>query len=429
MGRIEIITIGDELVEGRLVDSNSALLSERLATDGYHVARHVSVGDSLEEIVDCLRQSADRCDAVLVSGGLGPTEDDLTARCAAEAFGLPLVRSADALRHVQEFFSSRGRIMSPNNEKQADLPKGATVLPNPRGTAVGFRLDIEGCRLYFIPGVPRELGGMFDEEILPHLRTVVDSAPPVVGQLKVFGKGESDVASALEGLGDDLPEGTQLTVQYRATFPEIHIRLVLDGGDDRPRKELLDTMLEEARRRLAKHVFAIGGGRLDTTFPEKVLEELARAGLTLAVADGCTGGTLEQLVTTVEDPTALFQGGLVTPSRTAVIGLLGVSETLINEYGEHSEQVAAAMAHGVRDRFGSELGVAVVGRIGKDPDPLGGSLAVAVVTANRDHTRSFEFPLEPDRFRTLAAYVALSLVRRFLGSQDQGPASDRQHSA
>jgi nicotinamide-nucleotide amidase len=402
------------------MDSNSALLSERLAAEGYRVTRHLTVGDSREEIVETLRRTASRCDAVLVSGGLGPTTDDLTAQCAAEAFGLPLVRSGEALRHVQEFFASRGRMMSVNNEKQADLPKGAVVLPNPRGTAVGFRLDVEGCRLYFIPGVPRELSGMFDEEILPHLRTFLDSTTPVVGQLKVFGKGESDVASALEGLGADLPEGLRLAVQYRATFPEIHIRLVLEGDHDQPTDELLSPLLEEARHRLSKYVFAAGGARLDTTFPEKVVEELARVGLTLAVADGCTGGTAEQLLTTVENSATVFQGGMVTLSRKAVIELLGVSETLINERGEHSEQVATAMALGVRDRFGSDLGVALVGTPGKEPDPLAGTLAVAAVSADRDHTRCYQLPLEPDRFRMLAAYIALGLVRRFVELEDQG---------
>jgi nicotinamide-nucleotide amidase len=416
MGRIEIITIGDELVEGRLIDTNSATLSERLAAEGYPVARHVTVRDDPDEIIEGLRRSADRCNAVLVSGGLGPTTDDLTAQCAAEAFGLELVRSERALQHVREFFAKRGRAMSPNNEKQADLPAGAAVLPNPRGTAVGFRLEVSGCRLYFMPGVPRELVGMFNEEILPHLRTFLDANPAAVGQLKVFGKGESDVATALVGLGDDLPTGAQLTVQYRATFPEIHIRLVLEGREGKAAEALMAELVGEARRRLSRHVFAVGGPRLHTTFPEKVVEALGRAGLTLAVADGCTKGVTAQLVSTVEGADTVFQGGVIASNRNAVIEILGVPETLVDEHGGHSEQVAIAMAAGVRDRFGSDIGVALVGTPGEDPHALEGTLAVAVATSDGDHARSYNFPLEPDRFRTLAAYVALGLVRRVIGA-------------
>jgi len=159
MPRIEILTIGDELIEGRLVDTNAGELSAKLTDLGFRATEHRSVGDDMDGMVEALRTSAGRADAVLVSGGLGPTGDDLTAAAAAAAFGLEIERSAEALEHTSRFFTERGREMPPTNEKQADLPAGCTILPNPEGTAVGFRLDVGSCRLYFMPGSHAKFGG------------------------------------------------------------------------------------------------------------------------------------------------------------------------------------------------------------------------------------------------------------------------------
>jgi nicotinamide-nucleotide amidase len=417
MERIEIITIGDELVEGRLVDTNAATLSERLFVEGFQVARHLSLADDRDEIVAALREAASRSRAVLVSGGLGPTSDDLTAACAAEAFGVPLARSEEALRHVQEFFSSRGRQMSPNNAKQADLPRGAEVLPNPWGTAVGFRVETNGCRLYFMPGVPRELEGIFGDSVLPELRDDLEASPPRVAVIKVFGTGESDVARMLDGLDQDLPEGVELIVQYRATFPEIHVRLLLSGVDDGIAEELLGRVANEARQRLGRHVYAFGDADEDSTFPGRVAEDIRRAGLSLAAAEGCTAGTVAQLMSSVPDVSEIFLGSVIAPTRAALIELLGVDADELGAHGELSPEIALAMAAGVRSRLGADLGVAVVGTPRDSTDGSAGTLVVAISSDAGDSHRSFEFPMEADRFQRLAAYVALGLVRRAASDQ------------
>jgi len=412
MDSIEIITIGDELVEGRLVDTNAATLSERLLAEGLPVTRHVSVGDDRHEIVAALREAVSRRRVVLVSGGLGPTSDDITAECAAEAFGVSLVRSPDALRHVQEFFSSRGREMSPNNEKQADLPDGAVILPNPHGTAVGFRLDSDQCHLYFMPGVPRELVEMFEDVVLPHLRTFLVGAPQTVSQLNVFGLGESDVARHLEGLADDLPEDVHLTVQYRASFPEIHVRLVLESADRKRGEELLGGLAADAWRRLEKVVFATGGARLETSFPDHVIAELRNAELTLATADSATGGLLGQLVMEANDSADVFLGGVLAPHPSTVGRLIGVATDSTDLHGDEVARVARETAAAVRARFGADVGVSALGSPASGPDLLDGELTVAVDMGEESKVRQYVFPLEEERFRLLAAYVALGQVRR-----------------
>jgi nicotinamide-nucleotide amidase len=412
MHRIEIITIGDELVEGRLVDTNAALLSARLADAGYRVARHVSVGDDRGEIVDALRAAAGRSDAVLVSGGLGPTDDDLTAEAAAEAFGRKILRHAEALDHVREFFAERGRRMTKNNEKQADLPSGCELMANPHGTATGFRIVADGCRLSFMPGVPRELEAMFAASVLPDLQSTFPGRPPLVWTLKVFGKGESEVAQMLEGLVEDLPDGTDFTVQYRASFPEIHLRLVLPDDHGEPGRVVLQRIAEEASRRLAKYLFASGEGEVVTSLGDRVISDFRRAGVTFAAADAGTGGVLAQLIVDAPGSSEVFRGGVIAPSVEDRARLLGTPPDTTADGDPASPDLAEAMADSVRERCGADLGVAVVGLPGAGDDFLEGRLVVAIAGATGRSSRDFDFPLEPGRFRSLAAHIALAMLRQ-----------------
>ncbi|MCU0305314.1 MAG: molybdopterin-binding protein [Thermoanaerobaculales bacterium] len=399
MSRIEILTIGDELVEGRLVDTNAGEMSAVLADAGLRVARHASVGDEIGEIVAALRAAASRADAVLVSGGLGPTSDDLTAAAAAAAFGLAVERSAEAFEHTRRFFVERGREMAPTNAKQADLPAGSTILPNPVGTAVGFRLDTGACRLYFMPGVPHELRRMVADQVLPDLTGRLAAAPPLVATLKIFGLGESDVAHRLEGIERGVPEEVRLTVQYRATFPEIHVRLVLAGDRCGATPEVLEALAGEARRRLGRHVFAVGGAVLDAGFPDRVAAELAERGLTMAAAEVASSGRLAQLLGLTADGRRCLAGGLVAPDPEALATQLG---TVSADPGE--------LAETVRRRLDAGIGVAALGAAGGPGGPPPGRLVVAAAGRGRELRRELHFPLDPDRFQLLAAYAALRLA-------------------
>jgi nicotinamide-nucleotide amidase len=401
MPRIEILTIGDELIEGRLIDTNAGELSARLADVGLRVTAHATVGDTVDGVVQALRDASGRSDAVLVSGGLGPTGDDLTADAAAAAFGLAIERSAEALGHTRRFFSERGREMPATNEKQADLPAGCTILPNPEGTAVGFSLDAGRCRLYFMPGVPRELRRMADESVLPDLLRRMPTASPFVATLKVFGIGESEVAQRLEGIEVQVPPEARLVVQYRATFPEIHVRLVVDADERRAGAELLERLTEDAQGRLGRHVFAVGGSKLDIDFPGHAAAKLAAVGMTLAAAEIASAGTVAQLLSLATDGRRCFLGSVVAAKPEALADLLGPGGL-----------TAEAAAGAVRERLGATVGVATFGAADDGDGRRPGALTVAVSGPVGNLTRELHFPVEADRFRRLAAYAALSLAIR-----------------
>ena len=401
MPRIEILTIGDELIEGRLIDTNAGELSARLSDLGFRATEHRSVGDDMDEMVEALRTAAARADAVLVSGGLGPTGDDLTAAAAAIAFGLEIERSVEALEHTRRFFTDRGREMPPTNEKQADLPAGCTILPNPEGTAVGFRLDVGSCRLYFMPGVPREIRRMADDSALPDLTKRLPASPPMVATLKLFGKGESGVAQRLEGIEDEVPEEMRLVVQYRATFPEIHLRLVVEGGEFSAATSVLEQLVEDARQRLGRHVFAVGGAKLDTDFPAFAAAALIDAGMTLAAAEIASAGAVARMLGASEQGLKCLHGSLVARD-------LGVLKDQL-ELETISAEAAAAT---VRRRFGSSIGIATFGSADEVGGDRPGTLTVAAAGSNSTQTRELYFPIDRDRFQRLAAYAALALAVR-----------------
>lgn len=382
MDRIEILTIGDELIEGRLVDTNAGWMSQRLTDAGLQVAGHRSVGDDPGDIEHALRSAATTAAAVLVSGGLGPTTDDLTARCAAAAAGVATVSHPEALAHVEAFFASRGRPMSANNAQQADLPVGCTLLPNPNGTAVGFRLEIEGTPSFFMPGVPRELKSMFDNHVLPELRSRLVADPPLTTELKIFGLGESDVGQRLQDLGAGLVPPAALLIQYRATFPEIHVRLGLRGSDDAGMAILVD----EARSRLGHHVFAVGPAPCRTTLAEVLVAELTTAGATVATAEALTTGRVTALLHDAAGAEDVFVGGEISPFPS---------------------NVAAERAAEVRRRFGATFGVATTG------GATAHDVVLVVDSGNDTPTiREIRFPIDRKRLRILAAHAALALVRR-----------------
>ncbi len=394
MSRIEILTVGDELVEGRLTDTNAGVMSGRLGDVGLAVVRHTSVGDDVGELVAVLREIAGRADALLISGGLGPTTDDLTTEAVAAAFGRELVRNPEAVAHLEAFFSGRGRPMSPNNLKQADLPDGATLIANPRGTAVGFRLDAGACRLYSMPGVPREMEGMLDDTVIPDLVGRLPGDAPRIATLKLFGLGESDAGHRLEGLGAACSAGSRLTVQYRASFPEIQVRLVLRGGSD----DALAALVEHARARLGHHVYAAGGARCDVTLADVTAAALESAGVTVAVADAYAGGRAAGMLAAAPRGAIVLGGALLAPGRGHLARLL-----------ESSSIDAVSAAARVADRLGTTLGAAIV------PDADDVPVIAVASPGGTPLERRLDFPFDRPRMRVIAAWALLALLRRAAG--------------
>lgn len=409
----EIVATGDELMSGAVVDSNSATIARRLRDRGVVLRRKTVVGDAQGDIETALAQAAGRVPIVVVTGGLGPTEDDRTAAAAAQVAGVAIERREEALEHVKGMFRRFGREMTPNNEKQADLPKGCEILPNPVGTAVGFAMDLPGgARAFFTPGVPREMEKMLEEQILPNVDAIRAAkgvrAALATRVVKSYGFGESKVEAELAGIA--WPE--EITVGYRAKFPEIHLRLYAEGGADRL-GAALDGAEAAIRERLGVRVF----GRDEETMPSVLGALLTAKGWTIATAESCTGGLLGSLITEVSGSSAWFERGWVTYSNASKSALLGVKAETLAAHGAVSEPVVRELAAGAKERSGCPIALAITGIAGPSggtPEKPVGTVWIACATPAGVDARKLSLVGDRDRIRLGAAYAAMDLARRHL---------------
>ena len=416
--RAEILTIGDELLRGEILDSNKAFLSDRLFGLDIETRFHVSVGDDPADMKDAFRRAAERSDIVLVSGGLGPTRDDLTIEVLAAAFGRSLVVDQASLEAIKAFFARFGREMAPNNAKQASFPQGAEVLPNPIGTAPGCLLEETGTLFFCMPGVPRELHQMMDEQVLPRIaerlagvegRLVVRTA-----LLRTFGIGESNLDADLT----DIAREDGVSLSFRTAFPDNYLRPVARGATASEAETKLARVCDAIRQRLGPLVY----GSDAETMEEVVGRLLRERGKTLAVAESCTGGLVGERITEVPGSSDYFLGGVVAYADRVKAALLGVPEPILREHGAVSEPVALAMAAGVRERFGADLAVSTTGIAGPgggtDAKPVG-LVWVGFSDGEESTAQDFEFPLDRSRHRMATAQVALDWVRRSLLGEER----------
>jgi nicotinamide-nucleotide amidase len=366
--RVVIINTGDELLRGALADTNAVYMASRLYDLGFRAERLTTIGDDLRVLTEAFAAAFCEFDLVLVSGGLGPTDDDLTAAAAAAATGVKLVRSAEAEKVVRARFARCGWEMHAVNLKQADVPEGCRVLDNPNGTAPGFALAAGRAQAFFMPGPPRELEPMFEADVVPWL-----PAPPErhVAVFRLYGMGESNVQAALAPYAVAHPE---LVFGYRATFPEIGLRIAAKDEIG------LASAVAEARRALGAAIFA----EEEVGLPEALGRALASRGLTIAAAESCTGGLIGHELTQIPGSSAYFRGAIVAYDNTVKSSLLGVDARLIEAKGAVSEEVVRAMADGARRALGADLAIAVSGIAGPDggtADKPVGLVHFAVATA------------------------------------------------
>jgi nicotinamide-nucleotide amidase len=409
----EILTIGDELLRGEIVDSNKSWLSDRLLSLDIETRFHTSVRDDRGDMTEAFRRARERSEIVLVSGGLGPTRDDLTIEVLAEAFGRKLVLHEPSLEAIRAFFERFGREMAKTNEKQAWFPEGAEVLPNPVGTAPGTMLREGPATFYCMPGVPRELYLMMDEQVLPRIAAARPGGGVVRSRLlRTFGMGESN----LEELLGDVAKDGDVVLGFRTAFPDNFLRPLTRGATAAEADAKLETVVATIRERLGALVYGEGADGLEVV----VGRALAAAGRTAAVAESCTGGGLGERFTRVRGSSAWFLGGVVAYANEAKTALLGVPEAMLAEHGAVSEPVARAMAEGVRDRLGADFGIATTGISGpdggSDAKPVG-TVWIAVARPEAEggtHAERFLFPFERERHRQVTAQVALDWVRRAL---------------
>ena len=402
---VEILSTGDELLTGQVVDTNSAWLMDRLWEIGVMVRRKTLVGDDRQDLLAALSETTSRAELVVMSGGLGPTEDDLTSECVAAALGVPLEEDAASMEAIRRRFERLGRTMTPNNAKQARFPRGATVLPNRFGTAPGFEVRLGRAELVCLPGVPVEYRGMCEEAVLPRVAARV-GVPSASRLVKLVGIAESHADHAMRPVMD-APENRGVRFGYRAHWPEIHVKWSVPGEGAGARA---DRILADVRRIFGDAIFGEGKQEL----AQVVVERLVARGERLALAESCTGGLLAELVTAVPGASAAFDMGLVAYANSVKTSLLDVPPEALERHGAVSEPVARAMAEGARRRGAATWGVGitgVAGPTGGTPEKPVGTVHMAIAGPQSTQAWARLFPGDRDRIRKIAAFDALNRLR------------------
>lgn len=405
---IAIVSLGTEVVRGELVNTNSQWLAEVISDDGFEVSEMVSIADDHSQITDCLRRLAERNDAIVCTGGLGPTTDDLTTEAVAELLGRPLVLDEASLEHIRERFRRAGRPMAPSNEKQARFPQGARILSNPEGTAPGFAVTLGRTEAFFMPGVPREMRAMFEQHVRVRLpRNAGDYVHQI--RLNTFGQPESTVNDALQGL--EVEHGVVLG--YRAHFPEIQVKVLARGANKEAAEARAAQAADAVQQRLGPIVFSRG----TLSLAGAVGGLLERRGLLLGLAESCTGGLVAQLVTENAGSSAYFAGGVVSYSNQVKRDVLGVSDELLASHGAVSQPVAETMALGARRVLHAGVALALTGIAGpsggSDQKPVGTVHIAAFDGTTMLHDSSC-FPGNRKQIQLRAAFRGLSMVRQLV---------------
>jgi nicotinamide-nucleotide amidase len=397
--RVALLTVGDEILVGDIVNTNAAWLGERLTRAGLAVVASAVVGDDVARIAAALRAAVADADVVIVTGGLGPTPDDLTREALAAVAGVPLRRDPALQAALQARYAPVRRDVPEINWRQADLPGGAVPLPNPVGSAPGLRLQVGSAVAYAVPGVPREMEAMVAASVLPDLTAAAAGPRVVLRTLRTVGRWESDVATALAGV---TAEG--LAVAFLAGGGEVRVRFSATDP------ALVATAEEQARAALGEDVY----GADDDTLPAVVSRLLA--GRTVATAESLTGGLLATLLTETPGASATFRGGVVAYATDLKAALLGVPQPLLAERGPVDPDVAVAMARGARERLGTAYAVALTGVAGPDPQGTASPGTVYVAVAEPHAAQVFRRRLPGDRgaVRRLAAMAGLDALRRTL---------------
>ena len=419
--RAEIVAVGTELLLGQIANTNARWMSESLAAIGVDVLHHQVVGDNLERIVDALRLASTRADVVVVTGGLGPTQDDITRDALGDLLGVPMERHPELEEMLREKFRSFGRREMPeSNLRQADVPEGVRYITPTRGTAPGLVAELPaGIRIYAVPGVPEEMVEMMEGTILAELASAAGAGVVRSRVLRCAGIGESALAERV----DDLFSGsTNPTIAFLASSGEVKVRITAKAATAKEADALIEPVAEEVRRRLGDEVFTSEDESLEQT----VVRLLTASGKTLACAESITGGGVGARITSVPGASDVFVGSAVVYTLEAKMRVLGVSTQTLEGPGPVSEECAREMAGGARRVFGSDLGLSLTGAAG--PESHGGAppgvIWIALEGEDVAHARGFQVPGERDRVRRWAEQAALDLLRRYLEGRPL-PASDR----
>lgn len=414
MATAELIAVGTELLLGNIANTDAQTISQGLSALGINVFYHTVVGDNPQRLKDAVAIAKGRADVIITTGGLGPTCDDLTKQVLAEIFGKPLVFDQATADRISAFFDSLhpGRPMTANNLQQAMLPEGCTIFTNDWGTAPGCAFEAEGVRVLMLPGPPAECAPMFRHRALPYLAALGEGTI-VSRALRIFGMGESAVEDLLR---DKMNEMKNPTLAPYAKEGEVELRITAKAATEEEARALIAPVERGLRTLLGSVVY----GADVRSIEETVLALLREQGLTLGSAESCTGGLIAKRMTDLPGASAVFVGGVVSYAESVKRNVLGVSETLLEQYGAVSPQVAQAMAEGARKVLGCDLAVAATGVAGPDSDRRGnpvGLVYVALAGAGFCQVNELHAGTRRGRVRAMAAGTAFDLVRRYLTNQ------------
>ena len=405
----ELICVGTELLMGQVLNTNAHFIAKELAPSGIDMYHQIVVGDNPKRLTEAIETALSRADVVLLSGGLGPTDDDLTKETAAKVMGKELVLYEDEWKKIVSYFESKGRTVAPNNKKQAMFPADAIILDNPKGTAPGCIMEANGKAAILMPGPPRELQPMFANLVLPRL---LEKAGHRLysRELRIFGMGESDVTYRLDDL---IKHQTNPTIAPYAKTGEVTLRVTARCKDDNEGEALVLPVIETIKATLGDVVYNTNGRELAEVCHHALIE----AGKTLAVSESCTGGRLADAFINYPGSSAYFIEGDVTYSNDAKMRRLGVRKETLDTVGAVSEECAREMAEGTRKAAGTDFALSTTGYAGPDggePDKPVGTVFIALASADGTTVKRLNLFGDRDRIRHSAMLNALDLLRRKL---------------
>ena len=403
--QVALLLTGNELMSGDTVDSNSSRIALALGAHKIGVGKKITVGDDPILLSDSLMDLCASADVVIINGGLGPTEDDLTAELVAEVAGQALVNHPRAIEHLEEWCERRGLELNASNLKQALLPEGADLVANPIGSAVGFALEVNGALVITTPGVPVELTAMLPE-ICDRIATRVGGGTAFIRRLQTFGIGESTIQELVNARTDDWPNG--VTLGFRSGLPQLELKLQVDDASLLDNRDDAENLLREL---IGDHIIGHDDEQLAMSLQRALLDQQ----LSVTTAESCTGGLIASLITREAGSSQVFGSGFVTYSNAAKHSVLGVSEASLAHHGAVSEPVVLAMLTGALEKSGSDIGIAVSGIAGpgggSDDKPVG---TVWMAWGTKAHHRAIrlQVPGSRERFQILVAAIGLDIMRR-----------------
>ena len=403
--QVALLLTGNELMSGDTVDSNSSRIALALGAHKIGVGKKITVGDDPKLLSDSLMDLCANAEVVIINGGLGPTEDDLTAELVAEVAGQALVDHPRAIEHLEEWCERRGLELNASNLKQALLPEGADLVANPIGSAVGFALEVNGALVITTPGVPVELTAMLPE-ICDRIATRVGGGTAFIRRLQTFGIGESTIQELVNARTDDWPNG--VTLGFRSGLPQLELKLQVDDASLLDNRADAENLLHEL---IGDHIIGYDDEQLAMSLQRALLDRQ----LSVTAAESCTGGLIASLITREAGSSQVFGSGFVTYSNTAKRSVLGVPEASLVQHGAVSEPVVLAMLAGALERSGSDIGIAVSGIAGpgggSDDKPVG---TVWIAWGTKAHHRAIrlQVPGSRERFQILVAAIGLDIMRR-----------------